>query len=101
MIGGGWPDRLTSLRADTVELLRKRWPVLSLFTIAGHGNLFLLLLVCLRAVGVSSTEAPAAAVLAAFAFGRLITAVPLTPGGLGVMEVGLTGALLAVDRRPR
>ena len=37
-----------------------------------------------------------AAILAALAFGRLVTALPLTPGGLGVMEVGLTSALLAV-----
>ncbi len=96
VIGDGWPDRLTSIRVDTVDLLRSRWPGLTLFTMAGHTNLYLLLLVCLRAVGVTSVEASAAAVLAAFAFGRLITAVPLTPGGLGVMEVGLTGALAAV-----
>ena len=34
-----------------------------------------------------------AAVLAAFAFGRLLTAVPITPGGLGVIELGYVVAL--------
>jgi uncharacterized membrane protein YbhN (UPF0104 family) len=95
--GEGWPARLRSMRDDTVVLLHDRWLRLTFWTAAGHANLYLLLLVCLRAVGVTSAEASAAAVLAAFAFGRLITAVPLTPGGLGVMEVGLTGALAAVS----
>ena len=95
--GDGWPDRLSSMRDDTVALLGDRWRSLTFWTVAGHANLYVLLLVCLRAVGVTSIEASAAAVLAAFAFGRLITAIPLTPGGLGVMEVGLTGALTAVS----
>lgn len=95
--GDGWPSRLSSMRKDTVALLADRWRSLTFWTVAGHANLYVLLLVCLRAVGVTSIEASAAAVLAAFAFGRLITAIPLTPGGLGVMEVGLTGALAAVS----
>ena len=92
----GWPARLGSLRTDTLELLRDRWAGLTFWTIAGHANLYLLLLVCLRAVGVTSTEASPAAVLAALAFGRLVTALPVSPGGLGVLEVSLTGALAAV-----
>lgn len=34
-------------------------------------------------------------VLAAFAFIRLVSALPITPGGLGVVELGLTAALIA------
>jgi putative heme transporter len=34
-------------------------------------------------------------VLAAFSLVRLVTAIPLTPGGLGVFELVLTGALVA------
>jgi putative heme transporter len=33
--------------------------------------------------------------LAAFAFVRLISALPITPGGLGVVELGLTAALIS------
>ena len=32
---------------------------------------------------------------AAFSLIRLLTAVPITPGGLGVVELGLTGGLVA------
>ena len=60
---------------------------------AGHLSLALVLLVSLRAVGVSESEVSWARVLAVFAFVRLISAVPITPGGLGVVELGLTAAL--------
>ena len=33
--------------------------------------------------------------LAAFAFIRLLTALPITPGGLGITELGLVGTLAA------
>ena len=33
--------------------------------------------------------------LAAFAFVRLLTVLPVTPGGLGITELGLIGALVA------
>ncbi len=95
-LGSRWPERLHELRVDTAWLLRTRWRSLTLWTVAGHANLYVLLVVCLRAVGVTSAQLSLAAALAAFAFGRLVTALPLSPGGLGVMEVGLTGALAAV-----
>jgi uncharacterized membrane protein YbhN (UPF0104 family) len=42
---------------------------------------------------VSDDEVSWIKVLAAFAFIRLLSAVPVTPGGLGVVELGLTAAL--------
>jgi len=33
--------------------------------------------------------------MAAFSFTRIITAIPLTPGGLGMVELALTGGLVA------
>ncbi len=92
----GWVGRLERLRIDTVTLVRDRWWPLTAWTIGGHLNLFVLLWACLRLLGVPAADLSAAAVFAALAFGRLVTALPLTPGGLGVMEVGLTGALAAV-----
>ena len=50
----------------------------------------------MRAVGIEQSDLGWAPILAAFAFGRLVTVVPITPGGLGLVEVGLTGALGAV-----
>lgn len=98
--GSGWPDRLNELRTETVVLLSGRWRSLTVWTVAGHLNLYLLLVVCLRAVGVERDVLGWAPVLAAFAFGRLVTAIPITPGGLGVMELGLVGALGVVGRAP-
>lgn len=97
-LGSHWPLRLRNLRDDTVWLLRTRWWILTFWTVAGHLNLYLLLTLCLRAVGVPSSDLSLAAILAALAFGRLVTALPVTPGGLGVLEVGLTGALATVGR---
>lgn len=100
IFGTGWPKRLDGLRTETVTLLSGRWRSLTLWTVAGHANLFVLLVICLRAVGIDRSVLGLAPILAAFAFGRLVTAVPLTPGGLGVMEVGLVGALGAVGQAP-
>jgi len=92
-LGGAWEERLVQWRAATVELARRRGAALGVVTCLGHLNLFLLLLACVRGVGVGPDQIGTAGVLAAFAFGRLITAVPLTPGGLGVAELGLIGTL--------
>jgi uncharacterized membrane protein YbhN (UPF0104 family) len=97
-LGTGWPARLDTLRTETVVLLSGRWRRLTAWTVAGHVNLYLLLVVCLRAVGVERDVLGWAPILAALAFGRLVTAVPITPGGLGVMEIGLVGALGAVGQ---
>lgn len=52
-----------------------------------------MLLVALRHVGISQSEVSWVEVLAAFAFVRLLSAVPITPGGVGVVELGLTAAI--------
>ena len=53
------------------------------------------LLACLRATGLSQAQVPWQTSLAAFAFIRLLTALPITPGGLGITELGLAGTLAA------
>jgi uncharacterized protein (TIRG00374 family) len=55
----------------------------------------LVLLACLRGVGLSQAQVPWQTSLAAFAFVRLLTALPITPGGLGITELGLVGTLAA------
>ena len=89
-----WDERLVGFRHEAVGLLARRWVSLTAATLAGHLTVFLVLLVALRAVGVPSARLSFAEVFAAWALVRLITTVPLTPGGLGVVELGLTGALV-------
>ena len=91
----GWEEAATEFRSTTNELLRTRWLPLTVATLVSHLTLYAVLLLSLRHVGVSQDEVSWAAVLAAYAFVRLISALPLTPGGLGVVELGLTAALVA------
>ncbi len=88
-------DRATAFRADTVELVHRRWIAITLTTILSQLALYAVLLLTLRHVGVSEQEVSAAQVFAVFAFGRLLTALPITPGGLGLVELGYIGGLVA------
>ena len=61
---------------------------------ASHLTLWLVLLACVRASGLGQGQVSWQASLAAFAFVRLVSVLPLTPGGVGVVEAGLTGPLI-------
>jgi putative heme transporter len=85
--------RASRFRGETVALLARRWIRLTLSTLISHISLYLVLLVALRDVGVAEEELSWITVLAAFAFVRLISALPLTPGGVGVVELGYAAVL--------
>ncbi|MBA3289062.1 MAG: flippase-like domain-containing protein [Acidimicrobiia bacterium] len=89
----GWDAKAATFRADVVGLLRRRWGRITVTALASHVSLFAVLLLALRHVGVSNDEVSWQEVLAAFAFVRLLSAVPITPGGLGVVELGLAAAM--------
>ena len=94
----GWDERARKFRGETSGLLSQRWFRLTISAIVSHVSLYVVLLVALRHVGVSESEVSWVRVLAAFAFVRLISALPITPGGLGVVELGYTAALsIGVD----
>jgi len=88
-------ESFVRFRSDALDLLRRRWHVITLATLAGHLTVFLLLLVCLRVTGVSGSEVTVIEAFAAWALVRILGALPLTPAGIGIVEVGLTGALVA------
>ncbi len=90
-----WLQRLGQLRDDTRHLLAKRGGLLVSTTLLGHASLFLMLVLCLQIVG-EDASVGIPATMVAFTFARLATAIPLTPGALGVAEVSLIGALSAV-----
>jgi uncharacterized membrane protein YbhN (UPF0104 family) len=91
----GWDRATTKFRARTVLLLRARWHWITLATVVSHLSLFAVLLLALRFVGVGADEVSVAEALAVFAFARLLTAIPFTPGGLGVIELALITGLAA------
>lgn len=91
----GWDVAMRRFRARAGSLLGARWHVLTAATAVGHLSLFLVLLASLRAAGVPEAEVGSAEALAVFAFARLATAVPFSPGGLGVVELAFTAGLVA------
>ena len=81
-------------REGAGDLLMRRWHLLTLASLAGSLSVFAVLVVSLRALGVGASEVSLVEAFAAWALIRIIASVPITPGGIGVVELGLTGALV-------
>jgi uncharacterized membrane protein YbhN (UPF0104 family) len=87
-------ESLVSFRLHTIGLLRQRWLPLTLATTAGQLSVFAVLVVCLRVLGVGASEVTLTEAFAGWTFVRLLGSLPITPGGVGIVELGLTGALV-------
>ena len=91
----GWNgEAFVRFRARTIGLLRRRWHWITLGALAGQLTVFLVLLVSLRVLDVPAREVSATEAFAAWSLVRLVASVPITPGGIGVVELGLTSALV-------
>ncbi len=88
-------DRVLEFRHRSRLLIRSRWLGLTIWMALYKLTSFFLELACLRAVGITADEVPWVGVLAAYAFGELLTAIPLTPSGVGFVEAGNAGLLTA------
>jgi putative heme transporter len=88
-------ESFVRFRSDALALLRRRWHVITFTTLAGHLTVYVLLLVCLRVIGITGSEVTTIEAFAAWALVRILGTLPLTPAGVGIVEVGLTGALVA------
>ncbi|MGZ4446505.1 MAG: lysylphosphatidylglycerol synthase domain-containing protein, partial [Nocardioides sp.] len=93
----GVEERLVRLQAECGWLVRHRWPRLTLGMTAYTASLALLMGACFSVAGVGLAPG---AVLLAFAVERLLTLAGLTPGGAGVVEVGLVGVVVALGGLP-
>ena len=93
----GWGEGAARFRRDTITLVKYRWIRLTLFTVLSQLALFFVLLLSLRHMGVSEHEVSTAEAFAVFAFSRLLSAVPITPGGVGLIDLGYIGGLTAFD----
>ena len=89
------PGSLLSFRDRAGGLIAARGWRITAATAASNLTLWLVLLACLRGVGLSQAQVPWQTSLAAFAFVRLLTVLPITPGGLGITELGLIATLAA------
>ncbi len=87
-------ENFEHFRVEAVGLLSRRWHVLTLTTFAGSLTVFVVLLVSLRALQVSADEVSVVQAFAAWALARLLGSIPITPGGIGVVELSLTATLI-------
>ena len=85
---------LVRFRAQALGLLHRRWPVLTVATLAGQLSVFLVLLASLRALDVGPGEVSVIEAFAGWSLARVLGSLPITPGGLGLVEVGLTSVLV-------
>ncbi len=85
---------LVELRQERLHHLRRRWPVLTATTLVNQLSAYLVLELSVRAVGIPVGKLAPSETFLAWAIGRLISSLPLTPGGLGVVELGLIGTLV-------
>ena len=81
-------------RDDAGDFLEHRWHVLTVSALAGSLSVFAILLVSLRALGVPATQVTLVEAFAAWSLVRLLGTIPITPGGIGIIELGLTGTLV-------
>lgn len=87
-------DSFARFQVQTVGLLRRRWHLLTLTSLLGSLTVYLVLLVSIRAVGIESSSLTWVEVFAGWSIGRVIGLIPVTPGGLGVVELGVTASLV-------
>lgn len=86
-------ESLLAFRDRAAGLVAARGWRITAATTASNLALWLVLLASVRGLGLSQSEVPWQTSLAAFAFVRLLTVLPITPGGAGITELGLVGAL--------
>jgi putative heme transporter len=97
----GWGEGAARFRRNTIALAGHRWFRLTWTTVLSQVALFFVLLLSLRHVGVSETDVSTAEAFAVYAFSRLLSAVPITPGGVGFIDVGYIGGLTVFDNEEK
>jgi uncharacterized protein (TIRG00374 family) len=80
-------------RHQSTSLIHERWLPISLWIFMFNFIQYLLLLACIRAIGIEGLTW--VEVFAAFAFARLLETIPITPSGVGFVETGAAGALIS------
>ena len=88
---------LSDLRGRVAGTVQTGWLKMTLGMVGFFGLYYVLFLLCTQTTGI---ELPFGQLFAAYAIGRLLTAVGVTPGGLGVTETGTAAALVAWGADP-
>jgi len=86
---------ILDFRHRSIGLLRQRWFWITAWVIAFNLIQYLLLLACVRSIGLDTDQLGWIEVFAAFAFARLLETIPITPSGVGFVETGAAATLIA------
>ncbi|MEJ6512080.1 MAG: lysylphosphatidylglycerol synthase transmembrane domain-containing protein [Actinomycetota bacterium] len=84
---------ILDFRHQSIGLVRERWLLITFWIFLFNLIQFVLLFACIRAIGIESITLTEA--FAAFAFARLLETIPITPSGVGFVEVGAASALIS------
>ena len=90
-------ELVTDLRARINDVVSSGWLSMTLGMVGFFGAYYVLFVSIMRETGVTL---PLNLLFAAFAIGRLLTAVGITPGGLGVTEAATSAVLVAWGAEP-
>lgn len=90
-------DLVVDLRARISDIVRTGWISMTLGLVGFFGVYYAIFLVCMHVTGVHLFYGQ---LFAAYAIGRLATAVGVTPGGLGITESVTAAALVAWGAQP-
>jgi uncharacterized membrane protein YbhN (UPF0104 family) len=86
---------LVDFRTRTIDLVRTRWKGLTVSMTISQLSMALVLLVCVRMVGVDNSVVSVAKVIVAWGAVSFASILVPVPGGIGVAEVVLVGVLTA------
>ena len=98
-LAGDLAERFAHFRETAGVLIRERWPIASAAALTAQLLQFGILLVAMRGVGITAEQLHWAEIFAAFALIQLVTAIPITPGGIGIAEAGYVTLLVVESNR--
>jgi putative heme transporter len=93
-----WGEGLERFRDQTVIVAKSRWLVLTIIAIIYQLSTFMVYLLAIRFSGVPASGehgVSLAITFGVFAFTRLISAIPITPGAVGIAEASYTSLMVA------
>ena len=82
------------------DLVSRKWVALTVTNVAAQATPFLVLLAALAGIGAFPEQVTLIEIFAAYSAAILLTSFPLTPGGLGTVDLALIGLLVAFGATP-
>jgi uncharacterized membrane protein YbhN (UPF0104 family) len=96
----GIESRVVAFRHDSRNLIVERWVPLSVWIALYNLTQFGVFLMCLEVLPDTGHDLGWAEAFAAFTVGRLLSNVSVTPSGVGFVEAGMAGLLVAAGGDP-